>query len=245
MAVKKTWRDRSGGMARSRRPRQPVGDRARRARRRSCRPWPARVAAARSPWASNARIAAGLARAAVGRIVRRAAHRRCKRARDGAGRLRCRCGPAARPARASSLVISSGVFGDRDAAGDGGQRAAQLGGASARASARDLLVLRGAQQRLRPRPRPAPRSPGATPASSGKRFSRAWQKAWMVRMLMPPGASSTRANSRRATTALARRGTGRSISSCDLLVERGIVGQRPAAELAAPAGCASPPPPPW
>ena len=41
--------------------------------------------------------------------------------------------------------------------------------------------------------------PGGTPASSGKRFSNAWQKAWMVRMLMPPGASSTRANRRRAS----------------------------------------------
>ena len=65
----------------------------------------------------------------------------------------------------------------------------------------------GARQDLRSRPVPAPRrrcarpSPGnaaRTPASSGKRRSSDWQKAWMVSMCMPPGASSTRANSRRA-----------------------------------------------
>ena len=54
-------------------------------------------------------------------------------------------------------------------------------------------------------------NPGATPASSGKRFSNAWQKAWMVRMLIPPGASSTRANRRRAITRSSASGA-RSIS---------------------------------
>ncbi len=39
---------------------------------------------------------------------------------------------------------------------------------------------------------------GAMPASSGKRPSSDWQKAWMVWIFMPPGASRTRAKSRRA-----------------------------------------------
>ncbi len=39
---------------------------------------------------------------------------------------------------------------------------------------------------------------GASPASSGNRRNSDWQKAWMVWIFMPPGVSSTRANSRRA-----------------------------------------------
>ena len=52
---------------------------------------------------------------------------------------------------------------------------------------------------------------GGTPASSGKRRSSDWQKAWMVTILTPPGASSTRANSRRARAmSVLRRRRGRS-----------------------------------
>ena len=54
---------------------------------------------------------------------------------------------------------------------------------------------------------------GDSAASSGKRRSSDWQKAWIVPMRMPPGRSSTRANSARALASVCSDGTTRSAFS--------------------------------
>ena len=118
----------------------------------------------------------------------------------------------------SSWVISSAYSVTEIRPATEASASARSAGASARASA-SICSSWAWRSSVCASPSSSTSKPGATPASSGKRLSSAWQKAWMVRMLMPPGASSTRANRRRATTRSL--GFGRAVDQLgDLLVER-------------------------
>ena len=111
--------------------------------------------------------------------------------------------------------------------------------ASASAS-RSASVRRASSCSARPS---SGRKPGAIPASAGKAASSVWAKAWMVWMRRPPGASSTRANRRRARC---------SVGGIVALAEREQIRcatRRPAAAPRPPAarrcGWPSPPRRPW
>ena len=167
-----------------------------------------------------------------------------------ASRSRRRRSPASSPMRASSQarspsswVISSAYSVTEIRPATDASASARSAGASGRASA-SICSSWAWRSSVCASPSSSTSKPGATPASSGKRLSSAWQKAWMVRMLMPPGASSTRANRRRATTRSAASGA-RSISLLDLLVERGVRRSWPSGRAGRPAGCASRPRRPW
>ena len=69
---------------------------------------------------------------------------------------------------------------------------------------------------------------GESAASSGKRRSSDWQKAWIVPMRMPPGRSSTRANSARARWRQVRRGVDCQRAQC--VVQPCVVQRYPSAE---------------
>ncbi len=82
-------------------------------------------------------------------------------------------------------------------------------------------ALAGAAPSSAARPPPPPAgSAGRCAASSGKRRSRDWQKAWMVPIRMPPGRSSTSANSARG---LRTASAGVTCKSSQLRVQRVVV----------------------
>ncbi len=128
--------------------------------------------------------------------------------------------PASSPMRASSqarsprsLVMSSAYSAIETLPATEASASTKAGGASRRASA-SICSSWAWRSRVCASASSSTSKPGATPASSGKRFRSAWQKAWMVRMLMPPGASRTRANRRRATMRPA--GSGVRSMSCSI-----------------------------
>ena len=223
---------------------QPVGDRAARARRPSCRPWPALVRRRAGPRHRRRhrgrRCCAGC--------------RRCRRASSpsprpvaparGAIPLRRRCAPAARPARPKACVISSAYSAIEIRLATAASASTQGGRRIAAGQRLHLLVLGMTQQGLRL---------GLVEHLEARRHAGLERKALEQRLAEGMDGEDVDAARRvehaREQAARQRRcsaASGGAIDQLlDLLVQLGLLGQRPAAELRRPDGCASRRRPPW
>ena len=147
---------------------------------------------------------------------------RCRRRAPAARRDAPRAsaaGPSASSGRSRSRHAFAGWRAARPNPSPASQRRrADRAPRCAAAAARPASPRAPRPARRRRRASSSRRKCGESAASSGKRRSSDWQKAWMVPIRMPPGRSSTRANSARAQPRVAS--SGSTCRAAQLGVER-------------------------